>query len=129
MVILAASITTAEAVQFHKTEFYKQTFSKLSSEEQNSGGLHFFIEHVKDNILKDHSNKTCAHRRDVDLDLVKIKFRRKLHLAETYHARYDGALKRLHNLKLVVYRNCYQTRSKGVDPNPTNDPNLVPRLK
>ena len=43
MVILAASITTAEAVQFHKIEFYKQTFSKLSSEDQNSGGLHFSL--------------------------------------------------------------------------------------
>ena len=129
MVILAASITTAEAVQFHKIEFYKQTFSKLSSEDQNSGGLHFFIEHVKDNKLKDHSNKTCEHWCDVDLGLVKNKFRRQLNLAKTYHARYDGALKRLHNLKLVVYRNCYQTRAKGVDPNPTNDPNLVPRLK
>ena len=92
MVILVAPIKTAEAVQFHKTEFYKQTFSKLSSDEQNSGGLHFFIENVKNNILKGHSNKTCAHRRDVDFDLVKIKFRRKLNLAETYHARYDGAL-------------------------------------
>ena len=129
MIVLAVSITIAEAAQFHETEFYKQTFSKLSREEQNSGGLHFFIEHVKSNILKDHSNKTCEHRRDVYLDLVKIKFRRKLNLANNYHARYDSALKRLHNLKLVVYRNCYQATAKGVDPNPTNDPKLVPRLK
>ena len=85
MVILAASITTAEAVQFHKTEFYKQIFSKISSEEQNSGELHFFIKHVKDIILKDYSNKTCEHRCDVNLDLVKIKFRRQLNLAKTYH--------------------------------------------
>ena len=81
MMVLAASITIAEAAQFHGTEFYKQTFSKLSWEEQNRGGLHFFIEHVKGNIPKDHFNKTCEHRRDVDLDLVKINFRRKLNFA------------------------------------------------
>ena len=74
MMVLAVSIANAEAAQFHETEFYKQTFSKLSREEQNSGGLHFFIEHVKSNILKDHSNKTCEHRRDVDLDLFKTNF-------------------------------------------------------
>ena len=86
MMVLAASVTIAKETQFHKTEFYKQTFSKLSWEEQNSGGLHFFIEHVKGNILKDHSNKTCEHRRDVELDFIKIKFRRKLNLANNYHA-------------------------------------------
>ena len=71
--VLVASISIAEAAQFHETEFYKQTFSKLSWR-QNSGELHFFIEHVKSNILVDHSNKTCEHRSDVDLDLFKTNF-------------------------------------------------------
>ena len=87
MMVLAASITIAEAAQFHETEFYKQNSLKLSWEEQNSEGLNFFIEHVKSNILKDHSNKTCEHIRDLDLDLVKINFRRKLNFANNYNAR------------------------------------------
>ena len=72
--VLVASITIAEAAQFHETEFYKQTFSKLSWGEQNSWKLYFFIEHVKSNIIEDHSNKTCEHRRYVDLDLFKTNF-------------------------------------------------------
>ncbi len=43
MMVLAVSITIAEAAQFHETEFYKQTFSKLSWEEQNSGRLNFLL--------------------------------------------------------------------------------------
>ena len=134
--IIAAS-TTATAKQFHETEFYKTEYMKLSKLNKIQLGLKYYIDHVYQNILSDHRNKVCEHRRDVDLDLVKINFRYKSHFRQTHHPHYARSIKQLAALKVQIYKNCYQKNAKvvnddwsysDVEAEPTNDAASLPSL-
>lgn len=135
LVLLAASATPANAAQFHETTFYKETFSRLPLQAQNTTGLVWFASHIRENILKDHRNKTCEHRQDVDIDLVKLEFRRQTYGLQVYNAPIDGPIAKMKKLKKVVYENCYQKNAKVVNDDWTysdvaaeasNDSDLLP---
>ena len=135
LILLAASATPANAAQFHETSFYKETFSKMSMTDQNTDGLVYFANHIRNTILSDHRNKTCENRQDVDIDLVKLQFRRQSYGNGMYLSSIDRPIERLSVLKKTVYENCYQKNAKvvnddgtysDVEAEPTNDAELLP---